>query len=232
MRLMLNKALEWRQYQALFERDGHVRIPDVLESGFAEEIHGALSGALDWELVCSGTSADEDVTMPESEYNRLDGARKAQIVQHLLNGARAGYAFYYYRHELYKTGNQMLARFYEEIASAPFLGFINYVTGEHGIRRRSGMATSFRQGSFLRTHDDEGADKDRRVAYVFGFTRGWQADWGGALNFPDETGRTTLALVPGFNELSMFRVPRDHFVSQVANYAPMPRLSMTGWFMV
>jgi SM-20-related protein len=229
---MLNDTIKWSEYKALYERDGLVRVPNVLKPEVAEDVYAALSGGLEWELVCSGLSEAEDVAISEAQYSLLDGARKAQISKNLLIGARTGYAFYYYRHELYKTGNLVLQRIFRELAAYAFVDVIKFVTGEQGIRQRSGMATSYRPGCFLRTHNDEGGGQERKVAYVLGFTREWQEDWGGALNFTDQSARTAQVLVPGFNELSMFRVPRDHFVSQVANYAKGQRLAVTGWFMV
>ena len=36
-------------------------------------------------------------------------------------------------------------------------------------------------------------------------------------------------MVPHFNLLNLFAVGQPHGVSQVATYAPRPRISVTGW---
>jgi Rps23 Pro-64 3,4-dihydroxylase Tpa1-like proline 4-hydroxylase len=58
----------------------------------------------------------------------------------------------------------------------------------------------------------------------------WQADWGGLLQFFDESGQVTESFVPRYNTLSLFRVPQLHAVSLVAPWAERPRFGITGWF--
>jgi Rps23 Pro-64 3,4-dihydroxylase Tpa1-like proline 4-hydroxylase len=93
------------------------------------------------------------------------------------------------------------------------------------------QATLYSPGDFLTDHDDDVAGKNRRAAYVFSLTRGWRADWGGLLLLQDNADRADrfTALVPGWNRLTLFRVPRRHSVSLVSPAAPRGRLSVTGW---
>jgi Rps23 Pro-64 3,4-dihydroxylase Tpa1-like proline 4-hydroxylase len=68
-------------------------------------------------------------------------------------------------------------------------------------------------------------------AYVINLSRDWQADWGGLLQFIDESGAVSETFMPRWNTLSLFRVPQGHAVSLVAPWARAPRLALTGWFM-
>ena len=78
-------------------------------------------------------------------------------------------------------------------------------------------------------HDDAVAEKQRVAAYVLGLTAEWRTEWGGLLMFHDSRGDVERALIPRFNTLTMFRVPKVHSVSAVAAAAARPRCSITGW---
>ena len=82
----------------------------------------------------------------------------------------------------------------------------------------------------LRRHHDRAEGSKRQAAYVFNLTETWRPEWGGLLMFHDDNRDVTRALVPRWNALNLFRVPQDHSVSLVAPFAPVSRLSVTGWF--
>lgn len=62
-----------------------------------------------------------------------------------------------------------------------------------------------------------------------GFTKVWRADFGGLLHIKKADDGWEVH-VPQFNCLTLFKIPRDHFVSQVANYTPVARYTVNGWF--
>ena len=66
----------------------------------------------------------------------------------------------------------------------------------------------------------------RDVALVYYLTRGWRADLGGCL--VDLEGPGEL-IVPEFNTLVAFRVPRLHEVTRMAT--DRPRLTVFGWML-
>ena len=108
--------------------------------------------------------------------------------------------------------------------------FVQEVSGDREFNRVDCHACRYRPGQFLREHGDESPFEARHMAYVFYFTRDWHPDFGGLTWFADADGRLTHTGVPGFNSLTLFRVPVTHGVTQVASFAPRPRLSITGWF--
>lgn len=123
-----------------------------------------------------------------------------------------------------------LMRFLEFLNTDPVTDLVRAVTGWRGPLKADAQATCYRPNQFLLRHDDRGDDELRRFAYVFGFTRSWRPDRGGYLQFFDAAGDIEHALMPRFNVLSLFPVPCDHSVGQVAPFAGAPRLSITGWF--
>lgn len=90
-------------------------------------------------------------------------------------------------------------------------------------------ATRFRPGHFLAPHTD-GVDGTRLAAFVLSLESEWRPHWGGQTHIDDNHGATQV-LAPQFNTLTLFTVPRDHFVAQVATYAPRGRIAISGWLM-
>ena len=69
----------------------------------------------------------------------------------------------------------------------------------------------------------------RKAAFVFGLTPQWRPEWGGLLLFHEPGQIEISGLVPQFNTLDLFSVPRFHSVSQVTRAAPRRRYCVTGW---
>tara|TARA_E500000305_G_scaffold71520_1_gene57506 strand:+ start:1203 stop:1925 length:723 start_codon:yes stop_codon:yes gene_type:complete len=101
--------------------------------------------------------------------------------------------------------------------------------GDRPVARLVAMASRYRPGHFLSDHDD-GEDPRRIVAFVLSLNEGWQEDWGGQLVLQDDNGNAQ-SLVPRFNVLNVFTVPRVHYVAQVAEHAQQGRYSVTGWML-
>jgi Rps23 Pro-64 3,4-dihydroxylase Tpa1-like proline 4-hydroxylase len=57
----------------------------------------------------------------------------------------------------------------------------------------------------------------------------WRLEWGGLLLFHGSDGNVERGLVPAFNSLNLFAVPRMHSVSEVTRAAAYRRYSITGW---
>ena len=235
---MLNDNLDWNAARESYAGNGWVVIENILKPEIAEEIRNSLVTETPWNLSYTRVprgkpnvaGPPEFITCTSEQLARLTNEEKAGISSEVLQRARHWYAFHFYKYDLEKTQNKVLNEFYQSIGNEKYFGFIRYVTSEIGVNRRNAMATCYRPGCFLKRHSDE-APENRRVAHIFGFTKGWQAHWGGLLHILDEKGNVRHALIPGFNTLTLFKVPTEHFVSQVASYTPESRYSVTGWFM-
>lgn len=119
--------------------------------------------------------------------------------------------------------------FAEFMCSGPVLALMRDITQNAEIAFADAQATIYRNRDFLTAHDDAVAEKHRVAAYVLGLTAEWRTEWGGLLMFHDSRGDVERALIPRFNTLTMFRVPKVHSVSVVAAAAARPRCSITGW---
>ena len=123
----------------------------------------------------------------------------------------------------------LLGQFADFMSSAPLIEAIRRITATTDIAAADLKATCYRTGHFLTEHND-GQDMDRRVAYVLGLSPQWRPEWGGMLMFHNSRGDVELGLMPRMNVLNLFAIPKDHSVSQVSSFAPVPRYSISGWF--
>jgi Rps23 Pro-64 3,4-dihydroxylase Tpa1-like proline 4-hydroxylase len=115
------------------------------------------------------------------------------------------------------------------MSSGDVRDFLRVVTGAEDIQYADAQATAYSPGDFLTGHDDAVTGKSRRAAYVFGLTPMWRLEWGGLLLFHGSDGNVERGLVPAFNSLNLFAVPRMHSVSEVTRAAAYRRYSITGW---
>jgi len=229
----LNPALDPRRIAAVFKSHRRVHIPQVFPDEVAERIRRAMVEETPWGRVLGGTGRHHDFgpggwqTIPADKQRELERA-----VQQM---GQSGFAYFYDNFpvaDFHAAGRHLdsyLMRVFEFLNSAPFLDFARIVIGAPLIRLADAQATCYRPGDFLTQHDDLVAEKKRRAAYVFNFTRPWCADWGGQLQFLDADGHVAEAYTPTFNALNLLAVPQPHSVSYVAPLASGARYSMTGW---
>ena len=125
--------------------------------------------------------------------------------------------------------DRLVADFASFLSSSEMVDWFRTITGCKQIDFADCQATRYRNGAFLTRHDDAVEGKQRYFAYVLNLTKDWRAEWGGLLFFPEDKATRIDALVPDFNLLNLFEVGQQHGVTQVASYAPHPRISVTGW---
>ncbi|MFN7551346.1 MAG: 2OG-Fe(II) oxygenase [Pseudomonadota bacterium] len=232
---MIDPGIDLEYWRAELARRTRVQIPGWLAPAAAGDLHRCLAAEVPWGL--AHRTAEGPVTTRAEALAALDAAGRDA----LLSGARAlavhGYAFAYDAYHMvtaYKEGRDpglLLHRVLEALNGPEYLGFARALTGEPRIRRASAQATRYRPGQFLKYHTDIDSGEGRLFAYVINLSRQWDADWGGLLQFIDESGAVLDTFVPRFNSLSLFRVPQGHAVSLVAPWAGEDRLAVTGWFM-
>jgi len=226
---MLNTAIDLTDYRKVFKEKGYVRIENILEPSYADDLESAFKNGVEWDL-CYLTDSGP-ASIPQAEYRSFDQTQAAALNSAILRQAQNGFAYFYYRSDLINSRNETLAAFYRSLCTDQWLGAFRYVTDEPTIRTVNGQVACYRPACFLKRHQDI-TDKETRIAaYVFGFTRHWDPDWGGHLHVLDRNLKILDVFEPSFNTLTIFRVPRIHLVSQVSNYARGERYTATGWML-
>lgn len=232
---MLNPQLDFPRYWKVFSETGRVQMQNVLQPDLAEKLHRCLAEEVNWQVALrdeAGVSKAETI----DGVDDIDSAAYRDLAHAAAVRARGCYGFLYESYMMVRAHMEgrdqdlLLHRVLEYMNSDAFLQFARTVAGVPGIRRVSAQATRFRAGMFLKNHTDYDAGEGRVVAYVFNLGKGWQADWGGLLQFLDGDDVIVDTFVPRFNSLSLFRVPTRHSVSPVAHWALQPRLGITGWW--
>ena len=170
----------------------------------------------------------------QREVQQYDGNLRRNLTYAAWERARTNFQYIYERHALswdhepYPDPDDYYARVVEFLNAPEFLGLMRGITGIAGLASTDGQATLYRPGDFLTVHDDDAKLAKRMVAYVLNLTPVWRSDWGGTLEFLDESGNIAQGYVPAFNVLNIFRVPARHAVTAITPFGGL-RYSITGW---
>lgn len=233
MSFSLSISLDRETIRHDLERQGYVHIPEVLLSVDADRVYQALLGETPWNFVF--TDHGKHIDMTEAQLDEMDQQQIVQLQQAIYAQAQNSFQYCYNNYPIYdayKAGENkghILHEFYEWLNGEDFLGFVRTVTGYADISFLDAQATRYKPGHFLTTHDDTQEEKNRRAAYIFGFTTDWPADWGGFLQLLDENDDIRHGLRPCFNSLNILSVPQKHSVGLVAPFAGGMRMSISGW---
>lgn len=233
---MLSPTLDPAALAPALAARGRLQIEGFLQEDAARALHDCLAQEVPWALAYFSEGRAQ--TLPADALRAMGPQQREALVRRLHAEARVGYQYMYHCYMMVPAYLQQrdphlpLHQVLEYLNSEAFLGFARRLTGVAELRRAYAQATCYLPGDFLKRHDDMGSDSEgRRFAYVIGLTREWQADWGGQLQFLDDSGAVVESFLPRWNTLSIFRVPTPHCVSFVAPYARAPRLSITGWLL-
>ena len=226
-------GLDPAQAAALLKRFGRVHLPDVLPEATARALHRSLAEETPWRRhLCAG---DDNIAIPLDAFEAQTQTWRTEVYAAVKTSAAAGFSYLFDNYalaEALEAGSRLgilVEQVYDAFNSPAGLAWLRAITGEPRVAYVDAQATRFMAGHFLTQHDDDVAGKDRLYAYVLNLTPEWRADWGGILLFTDGDGHVAEGYTPAFNALNLLRVPQEHLVSEVASYAPVPRLSVTGW---
>ena len=231
---MLSSSLNTEELAQKYSADQRIRIPDVLQPELAQQLQGLYYSLIPFEQLMSVQGQNRAFTA--SEMGAMSDTAKRQLQEQLVRQAGEGVGFLYGGYQLTdgRAKNipalEPLQTLFDYLNSDDMLNFVRSVTGEAGLVGADGHATQYTPGNFLTRHRDDPAGEQRRVAYVFNFSKSWHPDWGGLLQFFEEDGTPRDAWAPQFNSLALFDVRHIHSVTYVTPFAREPRLSMTGWF--
>lgn len=231
--LGLNPDHDIKSLAAEYAKDGIVRVNNLFPETTANAIYHVLSQATPWHVVHSDENGKHKYYRPE-EWAAKPESERQQTIQGTMNRAVTGFAYVYLCYPMIRAyiekrdQNWPLHAMTEFLNTPEMLDFTRAITGEDTVIKHDAQATLYSRGHYLNVHDDTGDNKERRAAYVMGFTKDWRMDWGGNLLFLEDQD-IGKGFVPSFNSLTLFKVPRKHIVTQVSNFAGAGRYSITGW---
>lgn len=229
----LNPRLDVARIADCFRSSARLQIDDFLTTDSAVGIRDYLERSEDWRHIFN--VEDQTIEVPSADWDSTEDSERRRILR--VVDEVAAYEFQYQydairvpdaADERMKSGRP-LERLAEFLSSARVLEAVMEITGSDDLVFADCQATRYRSGDFLTPHDDTVEGMNRRFAYVLSLTDGWLPRWGGLLHFVDPNGGVEETITPRFNALSLFSVGQSHYVSQVASYAPVPRISVTGW---
>jgi len=212
-------------------RTGRARVPDILAPDYANAL---LEAAGETGYATVSHSESRHLDMPAVWLASLEPERKARLGQAIQASAAERFSYLYDNHpifDLHQAGEAgpVWGDLVDFLNGEAFLERMRSLTREPRIAMADAQLTRFRPGHFLTRHDDSAEGKHRYFAYVLNLSPRWNPDWGGLLAFLDEDGDVSEAFSPRFNTLNLLKVPAPHCVTQVALFAPVDRISVTGW---
>lgn len=235
---MLNKKTldSLQAHKTHYSDNGWVRIENVLCEDYAEQfaaLVAEVAGDLQaWRLAT--LVQGKPFVAKVNEYLAQEPNVRSHFIAELLRYAQQN-DFQYFYEFIRLLGEEccapgILDMISRDWQSETLMRALKTVVDEPDIKEIDAQLTRYKPGHFLKHHSDEGSQsQQRKVAYVYSLSKDWQPDWGGLLHFQDSDGRINQTLTPKFNSLTLFKVPTAHFVSQVTNYCPASRYSLTGW---
>lgn len=240
MQIRLNPEIDLAAHAERLRRSSRIQIHDVFPDDVATGIAECLRRGTPWRLVHSDERG-EPVMVPAAELTAMPEPERQSRMMRILARASDSYQFIYNCYPIIETikkgedRGHPLHAFAEFMNGTDFIRFARELTGTPTLVKADPQATLYSAGHFLNLHNDmtheaPGEMSSRRFAFVFGFTRAWNVNWGGNLVFYNPAGTAVEETwLPGFNVLSLFTVPTPHAVSYVAPFAEAGRYSITGW---
>jgi Rps23 Pro-64 3,4-dihydroxylase Tpa1-like proline 4-hydroxylase len=235
--LDLNPALDRAALAASFTRDRRVQVRDVLTKDSARTVHRILAKETPWGLAWqAGARGPERFRSAAlAEMSVAEHQSRADAVTATMQGT--DYAFSYASYPMVEAyvgkwnpdGPHDLLL--EYLNDRPVMDLVRQISGMPDLVKADAQATLYRPNQFLAVHNDANSVVGRRLAYVLNLCAGdWRPEWGGYLNFYDDSGDVIAGYRPRFNALNLFAVPQRHSVTFVPPFAPVARYAITGWF--
>jgi len=236
--------LDFAEYNKIFTETGAVTIPHFLNEDVANNLHQFFSSEMPndwWSAATYPQENDPNISyirnLPENvvEINsKLEYANREFFHNCLSPGNSGSLAYHFYR----TLGNHVdgcwctECKFREWLLSDELLSFMENISGERYTSYNTMFASKYTEGCFLSPHTDH---SNGDIGFVYQLTKDWKPQWGGLLNFMDDSGKMITSVeVPTFNSLTLFHLPggsgKWHYVSHVNPGVEAARLAYTGWF--
>jgi Rps23 Pro-64 3,4-dihydroxylase Tpa1-like proline 4-hydroxylase len=235
MTMRINPELDVEALAAELAQKRRLQIPNILDSESADRIHDMLATQTPWWLAYNVRDQVQQLS-PET-LSQLGPGQIDRILGEIVQRAQTQYQFVYAFYPI--LGNYFspdpkppIAEVFRFLNTPHVLQWLRRLTGREDVQWVDAQATLYQSGHFLKSHSDKDDSGARVAAYVLNFTKKWERDWGGYLQFFNDSHDIELALRPIFNAMNIFLVPTDHSVGIVSPFAHGDRLSVTGWLRI
>lgn len=240
---MINPRHSAEELAHTFAASKSIVIEDFLEPDFAEELYKFFTVDMDstwWFASFRGPAFGDsnDKTYREGGVQSLQRIEKnqekidfeTQKTYHSLSKGLFSYVFD--RTTAHKgTCPCQECNFRKYLGSTTVLDFFSALTCKHLTKKGELFCSKYSSGQFLGPHHDLNKGK---VGFVLNLTKDWKPEYGGLLHFlTDDYKHVTKVVLPEFNKLTLFEIPKKgipHFVSHVNPGIKLNRISYTGWF--
>lgn len=229
----LNPQLNVGRLAERFASSGRLQIDEFLVPDAASRLRNHLEQSQDWRHLLN--SRERSYEFSSADWDALPEVERKKVLSAIDEAAAYDFQFQYDNMRVPERApdqakpNSPLEEFARFLSSSAVLQVLMRITGTKDLVYADCQATRYRPGDFLTPHNDEVDNMHRKFAYVLSLTPIWLPRWGGLLSFVNQTAEVEQTITPRFNALSLFAVGQSHYVSQVATYAPLDRISVTGW---
>ncbi len=219
-----------------FARDGYI----VLDNFFNEDDidrawkEVAIKATGDWTLSTHPSKKEDGSVEQEATYNFLRPENHDESVNRIREATEAAKTSTSMCYVFVRTYNMQVDKPFRELLLNK-IDLISEITGEPLNDFYSAFTSCYEQGCFLSPHTDDfdTAEHIPNIAFVLNLTKEWRWEWGGLLHLfdrsPWENGEVIKVIKPCYNSLVLFKLPRWHYVSEVAGSADAKRLAFSGW---
>ncbi|MFK7915365.1 MAG: 2OG-Fe(II) oxygenase family protein [Pseudomonadales bacterium] len=235
MDIELNPNLDLQQLQQTFAQSGRLQVPDFLTTDSANYLFRLLEDHQIWRLTYN--DGDQHFESERSEFMQLAPDAQQRFMNGIFGRARNGFQYLFNQYyitqalDLGEEPGHPMHQWHTFMNRDSTLEFLRMLTGCAEVQQADAYASWYEPLHFLNQHDDQHASHNRAAALVLNMTPVWDPNWGGQLAFFDQHGNVEQAFMPSFNNLSIFRVPQNHAVLQVAPFAGARRTSYLSWLL-
>ena len=202
-------------------------IEDFLDPDHARKVAEIIKQDKDWIHVYKSDQAHNPVQLSHSFTDKEERKRQQGFLQNSL--IENEFTFRQKRMSRHPDTCRCAycSLIYDTLLSPDFVQYVEALSGLQELDLISHFASIYDTGDFLSIHKDPKYD----VAYILNLSEDWKYEYGGCLTVFE--GERPTVILPKFNSLVLIFLQPDwveHYVSEVSQLAPHPRLAVSGWY--
>ena len=178
-----------------FRQHGKIRISNVLTEDFANQVFTCLDDNVPWRVMYynhKGKGPEVVGRIYPQQWAVMSEEQKQALIERVREEAGNNFHYLYNGYDVLDARRKgqdpqlFLQKFLDFVGSHEYFNFIRQVSGDQVFNRVDCHAARYLPGHFLKEHVDSSPFENRHMAYVFNFTRNWDADFGGLTLFLDD----------------------------------------------